>query len=68
MVHSTARRHFGKVSSRLVIPTSLTNWKQAGMKRFLLVGISMMCRLVTYDIKMTHSLYHLPTDLYQECD
>jgi hypothetical protein len=40
MVLNIARMHFGKVSNYIFIPSSLLNEKQAGMKRFLLNGIS----------------------------
>jgi hypothetical protein len=55
MVHNTVRMHFGKVRSHLVIPTSLLNQKQAGMKRSLLYGISFSC-WIELIIKITLSL------------
>jgi hypothetical protein len=67
MVHNTVRMHFGKVRSHLLIPTSLLNQKQAGMKRSLLYGNSFRC-WIELNIKMTRSSYLHETGLCQECD
>jgi hypothetical protein len=66
MVHNTVRMRFGKVRTQLVVRTSLLNWKQAGMKRSLLYGISLR-RQMQFIIKMTRSPWFHLTDLYQEC-